>query len=141
MLNRFQLVLTAIALMGCASSDSQTIGSGAHYPTYREYLAVAAEQAIDDGPSKDAPGPTKLAYGECYGAFVMEYATPAETSKLDAFARGDSYMTVGEWKAAANDIVGRSGIISYSTIDRLAVVCPQDVPAFKHYFEAGFNGF
>lgn len=128
-----RIIVAALLLAGCVA-NAQVVPDR-YFTTYQAMLSNQIWRAIEAGPYAAAPGNVKIAYADCSAAYVMSAMTPAEVARLDAYARHEITMTVGDLKEIERRASERlGGPITAENMGRLGAVCPDQVAAFRQYF-------
>jgi hypothetical protein len=136
MVKIFTALVVGALLTGCVTDSSQIMSDG-DFGSYRGMLVSQTWRMIQAGPyAKTAPNSVQVAYSRCAADYVMTGFTPAEAARLDAYARHETALTAGEMNELTRRVKERlGGDLTYDSLDRLAAVCPSDVPAFREYFK------
>lgn len=126
----------ALLLAGCVTDSATLSIEQGKWANYHDYIAGAGKLALAD---QTAPDSVKAAFAECVANRTIKFMTPAELTTLDAFARGNQAITIGEAKQMDRDIKARAGLYSSNytsaNIGLLSDTCPNDVPSFRQYLK------
>lgn len=120
-----------MALGACVPDTATTSIQPGRYSNYRDLLFTLGQKAKFPA---DTPQNVKDRYAGCAADFVIANTAPIDMPKLDAYARGQQALAVGEMRrldAALEARVG--GPLTEGGLERLAAVCPDDVADFQRY--------
>jgi hypothetical protein len=119
-------VLAVLFLQSCVSDSTQMPDPPGRYDSYYDLLITIGGYA--KFPS-GAPQSVRDRYAKCAADFVIANTPPADLPKLDAYARGQGGLTVGESRRMDQALAARAGgPITDGGLERLTPYCPEDVP-------------
>jgi hypothetical protein len=123
--------LAAFLLAACVpDSAKMSLQPGKH----RDYHDLMVKVGLMAKFPPGAPSDIGIRYAECAADFIMANTSPADQQKLDAYARGETTLTVGESRRMDDNLEAAVGKpLTEGGLERLAPYCPQDVPDFQKH--------
>lgn len=126
-------ILFLLVLAGCVPDSAEFSVNRGRWADYHDMLTGVWEQAL---AKQAAPQPVKDAFAKCVADRTDKYVIDSERAQLDAYARGDQGLSIGDSNridAAVNSRSGLKGPWTNDNVGLLADTCPNDVASFRQY--------
>lgn len=123
-----RILIAALLLAGCVSESTPVSIEYGRWASYHDMMVGLGKYAVKD---KAAPESVKDAFAACFANYVDKFVLPDERPTLDAYARGEKEMTLGEATRMDQQIQSRAGgQITDARLGVLSDTCPNDVASF-----------
>jgi hypothetical protein len=123
-------LLTCIVLAGCASQPTQApIIEPGRYADYRAYLS----DQMGHLKWRSVPDSLQADLRSCLIDIAFQNFTPAEVSKLDAYAQGKAQMSLAELKELSAEVDRREGVNDGTVLEVARAQCPQTIASIEPY--------